>query len=275
MHAALRVADLAVFVVSAVDGVEVQTENVWHLADRMGVPRMVFVNKLDKERASFDRTLDQLRDRFGAGIAPLELPIGSEASFHGVADLFTDKAYLYDSGHAEVAEIPDEMEAREHQVHDNLVEGIVVADDDLLERYLDGDTPSVRELEATMAKGVAEATVFPVVCGSATGPIAVDRLATFIVEIGPSPALRNTFTVEAGGELMEVQSSVSGDPLAFVFKTIADPYVGQISMFKVLNRDHQVRYGVDQHAHRNRRALGQDRRVGRQGVGTGWRVGGR
>ncbi len=234
VHAALRVADLAVFVVSAVDGVEVQTENVWHLADRMGVPRMVFVNKLDKERASFDRTLDQLRDRFGAGIAPLELPIGSEASFHGVADLFTDKAYLYDSGHAEVAEIPDEMEAREHQVHDNLVEGIVVADDDLLERYLDGDTPSVRELEATMAKGVAEATVFPVVCGSATGPIAVDRLATFIVEIGPSPALRNTFTVEAGGELMEVQSSVSGDPLAFVFKTIADPYVGQISMFKVL-----------------------------------------
>ena len=234
VHAALRVADLAVFVVSAVDGVEVQTENVWHLADRMGVPRMVFVNKLDKERASFDRTLDQLRDRFGAGIAPLELPIGSEASFHGVADLFTDKAYLYDSGHAEVAEIPDEMEAREHQVHDNLVEGIVVADDDLLERYLDGDTPSVRELEATMAKGVAEATVFPVVCGSATGPIAVDRLATFIVEIGPSPALRNTFTVEAGGELMEVQSSVSGNPLAFVFKTIADPYVGQISMFKVL-----------------------------------------
>ena len=235
VHAALRVVDLAVFVVSAVDGVEVQTENIWHLADRMGVPRMVFVNKLDKERASFDRTLDQLRDRFGAGVAPLELPIGSEASFHGVADLFTDKAYLYDSGHAEVAEIPEEMEAREHEVHDNLVEGIVIADDDLLERYLDGDIPSVPELEATMAKGVAEATVFPVVCGSATGPIAVDRLANFIVEIGPSPALRSTFTVEAGDQLIEVESSVSGDPLAFVFKTIVDPYVGQISMFKVLS----------------------------------------
>ena len=235
VHAALRVADLAVFVVSAVDGVEVQTENIWHLADRMGVPRMVFVNKLDKERASFDRTLTQLQDRFGAGIAPLELPIGSEENFHGVADLFTDKAYLYDSGHAEVGEIPDDMEAREHEVHDDLIEGIVIADDDLLERYLDGDIPSVQELEATMAKGVANATVFPVVCGSATGPIAVDRLANFIIEIGPSPAVRNTFTVEAGNELIEVESSPSGDPLAFVFKTFADPYVGQISMFRVLS----------------------------------------
>jgi elongation factor G len=125
VHAALRVADLAVFVVSAVDGVEVQTVNIWHLAEQMGVPRMVFVNKLDKERASFDRTLEQLQDRFGAGIAPLELPIGSEASFHGVADLFTDKAYVYDSGHGEEGEIPDDMEAREQEVHDDLVEGIV------------------------------------------------------------------------------------------------------------------------------------------------------
>ena len=235
VHAALRVADLAVFVVSAVDGVEVQTENIWHLADRMGVPRMVFVNKLDKERASFDRTLEQLQDRFGAGIAPLELPIGSEAAFHGVADLFTDKAYLYDSGRGEEAEIPEEMEAREHDIHNDLVEGIVIADDALLERYLEGDIPSVQELEHTMAKGVARATVFPVVCGSATGPIAVDRLASFIVEIGPSPAVRNNFTVTAGDELVEAEGSVSGDPLAFVFKTIVDPYVGQISMFKVLS----------------------------------------
>ena len=235
VHAALRVADLAVFVVSAVDGVEVQTENIWHLADLMGVPRMVFVNKLDKERASFDRTLDELQARFGAGIAPLELPIGAEASFHGVADLFTDKAYFYDSGQAEIGEIPADMEDREHEVHDDLVEGIVVADDGLLERYLDGDVPSVHELEKTMAQGVADAAVFPVVCGSATGPVAVDRLADYILEIGPSPQVRSTFTVEAGNELVEAESSLSGDALAFVFKTIADPYVGQISMFKVLS----------------------------------------
>jgi elongation factor G len=235
VHAALRVADLAVFVVSAVDGVEVQTENIWRIAEEMGVPRMIFINKLDKERASFERTLAELRDRFGAGVAPLELPIGEESSFHGVADLFTDKAYVYDSGHAEEGEIPAEMEERENEVHDNLVEGIVVADDELLERYLEGDVPSVAELEKTMAVGVADATVFPVVCGSATGPIAVDRLANFIVEIGPSPAVRNTATLIAGDEEVEIEGSPDGEPLAFVFKTIADPYVGQISMFKVLN----------------------------------------
>jgi elongation factor G len=235
VHAALRAVDLAIFVVSAVEGVEVQTEYIWRLAEELGVPRMIFVNKLDKERASFDRTLDELRTRFGAGIAPLELPIGEEAEFHGVADLFTDKAYIYDSGEAQEAEIPDEMEAREHEVHDNLVEGIVVADDALLERYLDGDVPSVEELESTMAKGVLDATVFPVVCGSATGPIAVDRLANFIVEIGPSPAARNQFEVTVGGEDMLIEGDVAADPLIYIFKTIADPYVGQISMFKVLS----------------------------------------
>ena len=177
VHAALRVADLAVFVVNAVDGVQVQTENNWHLAELMGVPRMIFVNKLDKERASFNRTLEQLQDRFGSGIAPIELPIGEEANFRGVADLFTDKAYIYDSGQAEVTSIPEEMEVQEQEVHDDLVEGIVVADDNLLERYLDGDLPSAKELEAAMAVGVAKASVFPVVCGSAIGPIAVDRLA--------------------------------------------------------------------------------------------------
>jgi elongation factor G len=235
VYAALHVADLAVFVVSAVDGVEVGTERAWRIAEELGVPRMLFINKLDKEQASFDRTLDALRERFGAGIAPIELPIGEEEAFRGVADLFTDKAYVYDSGSAQEVEIPDELEAREHEVHDNLVEGIVVADDDLLERYLEGDIPTAQELEKTMAAGVSEASVFPVVCGSATGPIAVDRLADFIVEIGPSPLRRKSLAVTAGGEEVEIELKTDGDPLVQVFKTIADPYVGQISLFRVLS----------------------------------------
>jgi elongation factor G len=142
---------------------------------------------------------------------------------------------VYDSGKAEEAAIFEELEQREHEVHDNLVEGIVVADDMLLERYLEGEIPSVEELEKTMAVGVAEATVFLVVCGSAAGLIAVDRLASFIVEIGPSPARRNQVIVEAGGETVTIDGTPSGDPLAFIFKTISDPYVGQISLFKVLS----------------------------------------
>jgi elongation factor G len=144
VYGALHVADLAVFVVSAVDGVEVGTERAWRIAEDLGVPRMVFINKLDKEEASFDRTLEALQERFGAGVAPIELPIGENEAFRGVADLFTNKAYVYDSGSAQETEIPAELEEREHEVHDALVEGIVVADDDLLEpsHYI---SPAVRE----------------------------------------------------------------------------------------------------------------------------------
>lgn len=257
LHAALRVADLAVFVVSAVEGVEVQTAYAWRVAQELNVPRMVFVNKLDKERASFERTVKDLRDRFGAGIAPIELPIGKEGAFHGIADLFRDKAYFYDSGHAEEADMPDDMVDREHEVHDNLVEGIVVADDDMLERYLDGDVPSVEELEHTMAVGVASAKVFPVVCGSATGPIAVDRLADFIVELAPSPLDRPEISVTAGTESVDISMDSKGEPLAFVFKTLADPYVGQISLMKVLSGT------VEPETHLTNTRTGQDERLAR------------
>jgi elongation factor G len=232
--AALRVVDLAVFVVSAVDGVEVQTEAIWREAARLGVPRMIFINKLDRERASFERALDQLRDRLGAGVAPLELPIGSETGFRGIADLLTDTAHVYEGGVPHTEPVPDDMEALEHQVHDNLVEGIVVAEDALLERYLEGDIPSFQELEHALTLGIESAMVFPVVCGSATGEVGIDRLADFLVEIGPPPADRPTVVV-AGDVEVEVPADPAGDPLAFVFKTIADPFVGQLSLFKVLS----------------------------------------
>jgi elongation factor G len=232
--AALRVVDLAVFVVSAVDGVEVQTEAIWREAARLGVPRMIFINKLDRERASFERTLEQLRDRLGAGVAPLELPIGSEAGFHGIADLLTDTAHLYSGGVPHTAPIPDEMEALEHQVHDNLVEGIVVADDALLERYLEGEVPSVTELEHALTLGIESASVFPVVCGSATAEVGIDRLADLLVEIGPPPTDRAT-PVTAGDTEVDVPADADGPPLVFMFKTIADPFVGQLSLFKVLS----------------------------------------
>jgi elongation factor G len=234
-RAALRVADLAVFVVSAVDGVEVQTEALWRVAEELELPRMIFVNKLDRERASFERTLDDVRNRFGAGVAPLELPLGDEDQFHGVADLLSDTAFVYTDGESQTAPIPDDLEALEHQVHDNLVEGIVVADDDLLERYLDGEVPSVEVLEATLARGIAAGSVFPVVCGSATGEIAIDRLADLICEIGPSPLDRPPVEVRAGDTRVPISPDSAGDPLAFVFKTLADPYVGRVSLIRVLS----------------------------------------
>jgi elongation factor G len=253
--AALRVVDLAVFVVSAVDGVEVQTEMIWREAANLGVPRMVFVNKLDRERASFERTLDELRDKLGAGVAPLELPIGAEADFRGIADLLTDTAHVYEGGVPHTEPIPDDMEALEHQVHDNLVEGIVVADDALLERYLEGDVPSVAELEHALTLGIETASVFPVVCGSATTEVGIDRLADLLVEIGPPPGDRPV-VVTAGDTEVEVPADPDGDPLAFAFKTIADPFVGQVTLLKVLsgtirNDDRLIntRTGTDERLH--------------------------
>jgi elongation factor G len=235
MEAGLSVADLAVVVVSAVEGVEVNTQTAWKACAEIGLPRLVYINKLDRERADFERTLDQLHDLFGAGIAPLELPIGQEAAFRGVIDLLTDMAITYDTGSRVTGSIPEEMSDLEHRVRDALVEGIVVADDALMERYLDGDTPSTKELETTLAHGVASGTVFPVVCGSATKSIGIDRLAELICEIGPSPLERPPTHVRAGDKPTEVSPDPNGQPLARIFKTIADPYVGKISLLHVLS----------------------------------------
>jgi elongation factor G len=234
VRAACSVVDLVVLVVSAVEGVEAQTLAAWRLAGELGLSRLVFVNKLDRDRASFDRTLADLQERFGAGIAPLELPIGEEAAFKGIADLLTDSAIDYSSGTPSTGPIPDDLADLEHQVREQLVEGIVVGDDALMERYLDGEMPSSEELEHTLATGVADGLVFPVVCGSATTGVGIDRLATLLAELAPPPG-RNPVVVKAGDSTREVASDPAGQPLARVFKTISDPYVGHISLLRVIS----------------------------------------
>jgi elongation factor G len=235
VRAALSVVDLAVIVVSAVEGIEAQTEAAWDLAAELGLPRLVFINKLDRERASFDRTLSALQARFGAGIAPLELPVGEESGFRGIADLLTDSAIIYEGGKPQTGPIPDDLAAVEHEVREQLVEGIVVGDDALMERYLEGETLSGAELEATLAQGVAQGLVFPVVCGSAVTGVGIDRLATLLAEIAPTPDSRPPVEVWAGDATREVACDPAGQPLAQVFKTISDPYVGKISLLRVLS----------------------------------------
>jgi len=235
VDAALSVADLALFVVSAVEGVEVQTERLWRKAAALGLPRMIFVNKEDKDRADFHAVLEQLRAAFGQGIAPLELPLGEAGSLHGVADVLTEEALEYEpSGQHHNEAVPADVAAEEHALHDALLEEIVSGDDDQLERYLSGDVPSVAELERTLAHEVLDCTEFPVLLGSATTGVGIDRLADFICELGPSPADRPT-VVAAGDSTVPVPPAADGKPLAYVFKTIADPYIGQLSVFKVLS----------------------------------------
>lgn len=235
LHAALSVADLAVVVVSAVEGIEAQTEAAWDLCHEFGVPRLVFINKLDRERADYDAVVAQLRERFSGGFATLELPIGKEASLQGLVDILTETADLYDGDTATRGNpVPDALQDTEHRIHDEVVEEIVAGDDELLERFLADDVPSVPELEHALTIEMEHETEFPVLCGSALTGVGVDRLADYLVEIGPPPTDRPA-TVIAGDQEVEVKVDPGGEPLAHVFHTIADPYVGHLSLFRVLS----------------------------------------
>ena len=231
----MSAADLAVFVIDGVAGVQSQDEVLWRHAAELGLPRMIFVNKLDRERSSFDRTLAQVRKVFGSHADPTELPIGEESGFHGVTDVLTHHAFVYDSGHAEPVDVPGELADAERTEHEHLVEDVIELDDDLLEQYLSGNEPSPEQLEHLLHDAVDRALAFPVLCGSATTPIGADQLADFICRDGPAPGDRGATVVEAAGEPIDVAVEADGEPLAVVFKTTIDEFLGQISMLKMLS----------------------------------------
>jgi elongation factor G len=231
----LAAADLAVFVIDGVAGVQSQDLVLWRHAAELGTPRIVFVNKLDRERSSFNRTLAQLREAFGSHADPTELPIGAESSFHGVTDLLTHHAFVYDSGHAEPADVPADLAETERVEHEHLVDDVIELDDDLLAQYLDGNEPSPEQLEHLLHEAVDRGLAFPVLCGSATAPIGADQLAEFICRVGPAPGDAGSAIVEAAGGTVEVAPDPNGAPLALVFKTTIDEFLGQISLLKVLS----------------------------------------
>ncbi|HWD08302.1 MAG TPA: elongation factor G [Actinomycetota bacterium] len=231
-QAALRVIDLAVFVLSAVEGVQVQHQILWGLAGKLKLPRLIFINKLDRERASFSRTLAELTEKLGGGFAPVDLPLGEEHDLHGIVDVLEEKAYHYDSsGTSSPAELSGAALEEADRLHLQIVESVAESDDELLERYLDGGEITRPEIAEGLSKGLLAGSVFPVLAGSATRLIGVDRLADFIVEEGRSPAARGAATSADGTSRRE---PVPTAPLsAFVFKTVSDPYVGRISLFRV------------------------------------------
>ncbi|MEE9184319.1 MAG: elongation factor G [Acidimicrobiia bacterium] len=234
VRSALRAADLALFVVSATDGVEVQTEAVWHLAEQEGIARAFFINKLDRERADYKAVLAQLKSTFGTGVAPLEMPIGSEADLRGVAGIVSNHAFLYENGagKGEEVDVPDEVKADVDEVRNALVEAVVENDDELLEAYFEGQEPTRDQLVKGLRQGIAERAIFPVLCGSATGLIGIDRLAELIVRDGPSPLDRPMPPIAGDDEF----TANPGGPLeAYVFKTLSDPYLGRISMFRLFS----------------------------------------
>lgn len=231
MRAAMRVADLAVFVVSAVEGVEVQTQAAWNYADELELPRMILVNKCDRENSSFRRTLDQMRELWGKGVAPINLPLGREHDFKGIISVIDEEAFAYDEqGKPQSVDVPEDRRARLKEVHTDLLDSVAESDDALLERYLEGGEIGRDEVVKALHEGIDDATMFPVVCGSASHLIGIDRLADVVVAAGPSPLDRPAAESTDG----KTRESKPDAPLsALVFKTMTDPYVGRVSFFRV------------------------------------------
>lgn len=228
---ALEVADVAVLVVSAVDGVQADTEVIWHLARVAEVPVVVFVNALDAERANFEATLTALEALVGPTLAPLELPIGIGPSFEGIVDLLADEAIIYSPTGSRHEAVPSNLADLEARVRASLLEAIVVGDDTLTERYLEGDVPAMEELEPVLGELMSEGRIVPVTCGSAIRTIGVDRLATLLDEIAesrPIPAL------EAGAEI-HIARDPDAELVLRAFKVIVDPYVGRIVVMEVIS----------------------------------------
>jgi elongation factor G len=234
---ALRVCESAIFLINAVMGVEVSTARLWARAAELDLARMLFVNMLDRERADFFRTLEQLKGAFGGHVVATEIPIGSEHEVSGIIDLVDMKAYRQDTdpagnprrrGWSEIA-IPDEHLEQANEYREKLLDEVAEVSDSLMERYLEGEEISHTEIVAALKEGTNHGRIFPVVCGVATKNIGTARLLDAIVEDLPSPVKHGALTV---GDV-ELAPVADRELFAYVFKTRADPFAGRINLLRV------------------------------------------
>ena len=233
----LRVLDGAVGVFDAKAGVEPQSENVWRQADTYNVPRMAFINKMDKMGADFFYSVQTIIDRLGKNAIPVQIPIGKEDDFIGLIDLFEMEAYYYkdDKGEdIEITAIPDDLKDLANEWHENLVEKICELDDDLMMQYLEGEEPSIDDMKAALRKGTIACEAVPVFCGSAYKNKGVQKMLDGVIEYMPAPTdiPDITGTDEDGNEV--VRHSSDDEPFAaLAFKIMTDPFVGKLAFFRV------------------------------------------
>ncbi|MBF0119633.1 MAG: elongation factor G [Desulfobacterales bacterium] len=234
----MQAVDCAIFVIDGVDGIKVQTELAWDFAKDYNLPSVIFINKLDKERSNFSRSFEDAKKILTPKPILLQLPIGSEKDFKGVVDLLSMKAYIYDAqGKATVSEVPKDLKDAAEAEIEGLIENIAEADDALLEKYLEGVAPSPEELNAALKKGILNRIFVPVLCGSAINQVGVDLLLDFIVNCVPSPqdfAPKKGLDPNTGKEITRAPDP-NAPFSAFVFKTVADPYAGRLSIFRIVS----------------------------------------
>jgi len=234
----MTVMDTAIVTISAVGHVEVQTERVWEFAEERGMPRVIFINMMDRDRAGFDDCVTSIHKtlKTEAKVAPLYLPIGEEKTFKGVVDLMAQKAYIFAedaSGSFETAEIPADLKDRAEEARSALLDDIVESDEELMEKYLEEGELSEDEIFKALAGGIAAGSFIPIVCGSATANIGVPQLAELVVKACPSPADRPPIKVTKDGDEVTVSADESAPVVCQVFKTIHDQFSGKITLFRV------------------------------------------
>ena len=235
----LRVADGAVVVIDAVGGVEFQTEKVWEYADEYKLPRIVYISRMDRERADFFASIETIKSRLGKKATPVFLPIGKEDNFKGVIDLIAKKALIFDGagGKYKSADIPADMKDIVDKYRENMVEDIAESDEKLMDKYLDAGELSEDELKAGLKKGVTSLSLLPIACGSATKNIGIAPLIDLVINALPSPVERGLVTgKKPGKDEAETRIPEESAPFsALVFKTIADPYAGRLTLFRVFS----------------------------------------
>ncbi|HVT44033.1 MAG TPA: elongation factor G [Thermoanaerobaculia bacterium] len=255
----MRVADAAAVVVSGVTGVEVTTEKVWKFAEEMGLPSIIVSNKMDRERASAQRTIDSLQRKFGRNVVPIQLPMGEEKDFHGVVDLLSMRAFRYDtdgSGKYEDIEVPAELRATAEEWREKLIEKVAEGDDTLMERFFEEGGLSQEELVEGLRREIAARAVFPLLFDSSSHNIGGHALLDAFVTLLPSPVEGEVAGKGKNGEEMRIERRAEAFPAALVFKTTSDPFAGRVSAFRVFSgtvksdsaywnssRDHEERVG--------------------------------
>jgi len=230
--AGMEAAEMALFVVDAVAGPQVQTRKLWRLATDCGIAKSVFVNRMDKEHADFDAAMAALEAAFGHRVGAVQIPIGQEADFRGVIDVIRMKAYLHKGESEEIVDIPAEMSDAAEAARDKLCELVAEADDDLMEKYLEGERLTQSELETLLDKAIAKSIFIPVFVGSALTLQGVEDLMDDIVSFFPEPTAHGALATTDGGE---ISISTEGPVACHVFKTLSDPYVGRINFVKVVS----------------------------------------
>ena len=231
VKAGLRVSEGAIIVVDAASGVEVGTEQVWEYSGEANLPRLIFINKMDRDNADFYRTVDEIRSKFGPKCLPLQLPIGAHSDFQGVVDLLTMKSYT--GAAAKEGEVPSSLQAQFNSFREKMIEAAAEVDDKLIEKYLGGEELTLKELGDALHQAIITGKVVPILVGSVLQNIGVTLLLDAIHNYLPSPKEREVVIIGDSGKTETIVPSQDGSLAALVFKTSADPYVGKLTYFRV------------------------------------------